>query len=400
MLVTPDFAAHEWRPIESASLAAGVVSVTWSDGSRLEAYSPWLYEQSVGIEPLTREGTIEPSAIPDASCAVAVFLDPGGALGITWDDATTSTVHPGWLHSIASDEHLPSAAIGERVMWDAATFAEPPSFDGSNVLTAPDVLEAWLASLCTAGIGRLRSVPADDDFLQRLAGLIGPVRGSNFGGIFTVESVVDPDSTANTGLALGQHTDLPTRETPPGFQFLHCVRNTVSGGFSRMADGLAVVAELEADHPDAYHSLTTDEWVFANRAHDGDHRWIGPIIDLGGPRSPLTIRAFYPVRLAPHMPVADQPRAYEAMRVFSTMAHDPRFMITSPFEPGDLVGFDNRRILHGRDAYDPLAGSRRLRGCYIDHDDLFSRLRVLRRPNAVQPDHAHRSISVESESSP
>ena len=109
-----------------------------------------------------------------------------------------------------------------------------------------------------------------------------------------------------------------------------------------MADGMAVAAEIRRRHADAYESLTTDEWVFANRAVDGDHRWIGPIIDFGGPRSPLTIRAFYPVRLAPYMPIDRQQRAYDAMRVFSQVAHDPRFMISSAFAPGDLVGFDNR----------------------------------------------------------
>ncbi len=46
---------------------------------------------------------------------------------------------------------------------------------------------------------------------------------------------------------------------------------------------------------------------------------------------------------------------------------------------GDLVGFDNRRILHGRDAFES-GGARHLRGCYADHDDNDSRLRVLRRP--------------------
>jgi gamma-butyrobetaine dioxygenase len=90
------------------------------------------------------------------------------------------------------------------------------------------------------------------------------------------------------------------------------------------------------------------------------------------------------VRLGPHMPIDRQQQADDAMRVFTQVAHDPRFMISSAFTPGDLVGFDNRRILHGRDAFDPGAGRRRLRGCYMDHDDLFSRLRVLRRPTAPQ----------------
>ena len=89
-----------------------------------------------------------------------------------------------------------------------------------------------------------------------------------------------------------------------------------------------------------------------------------------------------PYRPHPHdawlLAPADMPRAYESLRVFASMARDPRFQLVYPFRPGDLVGFDNRRILHGRDAFES-AGSRHLRGTYADHDDFYSRLRVLRR---------------------
>jgi len=384
VILTPDFAHHDWRPLHAVVLLDGVVELTWPDGLTHTCHPVWLYEQTVGLEPLTREGSVEPGELPGVSALAQVAIEPDGALEMAWEGGIRSRAHPGWLRSIAEGRHLPRAVIGEPTEWTTATMPELPTFDGSAVLDDDSVFDAWLSSLCTVGVGRLRGTPTTDEFMGELAGRIGPIRGSNFGGVFTVESIVDPDSTANTGMALGQHTDLPTRETPPGFQFLHCVENSVPGGLSRMADGLAVVAEIRRHHPDAYESLTTDEWVFANRAVDGDHRWVGPIIDFGGPRSPLTIRAFYPVRLAPHMSVDQQQHAYDAMRVFSQVAHDPRFMISSAFVPGDLVGFDNRRILHGRDAFDPGAGRRRLRGCYIDHDDLFSRLRVLRRPNAQQ----------------
>lgn len=357
-----------------------VVVVRWPDGAEFRCYSVWLWEQTVAIDPATREGTVDPGRLPGPDHLVAVACDADGTLVLTWSDGTRSDVHPGWLRHVADGEHEPMAAIGPPVAWSASDFDEPPTFDGRTILDDDREFEAWLASVATLGIGRLRGGRADDDFLGELGRRIGPIRGSNFGGVFTVESVVDPDSTANTGLGLGQHTDLPTRETPPGVQLLHCVSNTVAGGTSQLTDGLTVIDELRRVHPDAYEALTTLEWVFANRAADGDHRWIGPIVDHGGPRSPVTIRAFYPVRLAPHMPLADQPRAYDALRVMSSVAHDPRFMISYELRPGDVIGFDNRRIFHGRDAFDPAAGTRRLRGCYIDHDDVYSRLRVLRRP--------------------
>ena len=44
-----------------------------------------------------------------------------------------------------------------------------------------------------------------------------------------------------------------------------------------------------------------------------------------------------------------------------------------------MVGFDNRRILHARTAFDPGTGYRRLQGCYLDRDELHSRIRILDR---------------------
>ena len=50
-----------------------------------------------------------------------------------------------------------------------------------------------------------------------------------------------------------------------------------------------------------------------------------------------------------------------------------RFRLT----PGDIVIFDNRRLLHGRESFDPQAGERLLHGLYLDSDMLLSRARGL-----------------------
>jgi gamma-butyrobetaine dioxygenase len=357
-----------------------MVHVAWADGTRLACYALWLYENSVAIDPVTRESVVDPASLPPDDELTGAERSSDGGLRLSWEHGAPTIIHPGWLYEIAVAGHLPAAVPGPPRRWTAAELSEPPDHDGSRVLGDDAVLEAWVTDLCRFGITRLRGGGVGDrGFMRSVADRLGPIRGSNFGDVFTVEARIDADSTANTGLALGQHTDLPTRETPPGFQFLHCVENSVPGGESRITDGLAVVREIRDVWPDAYTALTTLEWVFANRARDGDHRWTGPIIDDAGGHRPLTLRGFYPVRLAPHMDPAEAPAAYEALRVFSRVAHDPRFMMRFRMDPGDLVGFDNRRVLHGRDAFDPGSGSRILVGCYIDHDDVFSRLRVLHR---------------------
>ncbi len=378
--LTPDFIPHEWRPLASAHLADGFVTLEWADGMTFAAYSLWLAEnaEGFGLELLTRESMLEPRDLPAPSDLMSAGVDDDGALVLGWSGGRTVRVHPGWLRYVADGALVPSSALPEPTMWTGTDFSEPPTLDGSRILDDDDVLDQWIATLVQYGLCRLTDTPTDLDFVGRLVAHVGPIRDTNFGPVWSVQSKPNPDSTAYTGLDLGQHTDLPTREVPPGFQFLHCIENSVQGGWSRMSDGWAVAEAIRAEHPDAYDALTSLEWVFMNRAKDAEHRWIGPIIDHGGKRQPLTLRAFYPVRSAPHMDPADMPRAYESLRVFAEMARDPRFQVAYPFRPGDLVGFDNRRILHGRDAFES-GGARLLRGCYADHDDFYSRLRVLRR---------------------
>jgi gamma-butyrobetaine dioxygenase len=366
--------------LASADLIDGFVELAWSDGKRFNAYALWLAEnaEGYGLEPASRESMLEPRDLPHPTELVSVTVDDQGALVAGWSDGRSMRIHPGWLRYVADDQHLPASQLPPLTMWTGADFSEPPTIDGSTILHDDDVLEQWLSLLVQYGLCRLSNTPTELGFVGRLISCVGPIRDTNFGPVWSVQLKSDPDSTAYTGLDLGQHTDLPTREVPPGFQFLHCVENTVQGGWSRMSDGWAVTDAIRTEHPEAYEALTTLEWVFMNRAQDAEHRWIGPIIDHGGPRQPLTLRAFYPVRSAPHMDPDDIPRAYESLRVFAEMGRDPRFQVAYPFRPGDLVGFDNRRILHGRDAFES-SGARHLRGCYADHDDLYSRLRVLRR---------------------
>lgn len=41
------------------------------------------------------------------------------------------------------------------------------------------------------------------------------------------------------------------------------------------------------------------------------------------------------------------------------------------------LAFDNRRILHGREAFNPATGNRHLHGCYVDRVEFDSRMRML-----------------------
>lgn len=73
----------------------------------------------------------------------------------------------------------------------------------------------------------------------------------------------------------------------------------------------------------------------------------------------------------------------EALRRLSQLARSDEYQLRSVFSPGELVAFDNRRILHGRGPFSEATGRRVLRGAYVDHDEVYSRLRVLTRRHEI-----------------
>ncbi len=398
-LLTPDFYDYEWTPVVDARIDGEFAVLRWADGLQLRAHAWWLRENVVGrgaTDETTREGTADPAGFADDLAMRSCRID-GGALRAEWTDGFAGALHPGWLRHVAEGRHRVDAVLPPPNLWTAATMPAPPTFAGDDVLADDDALAAWLRAMVEFGLGRLTGVPTDEGAVLRVASRIGAQRDTNFGLDWPVKAEIlgdDENSTANTDLRLGGHTDLPTREIPPGYQLLHCLRNEVSGGWSTMADGGAIADHLRADEPDVFEALSTLRWTFFNRSRDHDHRWSAPILDHGGPGMPLSIRAFYPVRAFPDMADADVPRAYRAARRFHELADDPRFRISFPFAPGDLLGFDNRRILHGREAFDRTEGRRYLRGTYLDRDEVLSRLRVLERRTTARRvaalSHAHR----------
>lgn len=402
---TPDFYEYPWCEPVDATVDGRFVHLRWADGATLAGFDHWLYEVAVGVgtDEATREGLVDPAFHGPGSTISSAVLD-AGVLEVTFGDGQIGRFHPGWLHHVATGQHQASCWLPDPQPWTATDLPAPPDHDGPAVLAGGDACAAWLNDLVRFGLARLRNLPNDPDLGLQLGSLIGAVRDTNFGPIWDVKADItmagsaDTNSTANSTLRLGPHADLPTRETPPGFQFLHCLINETEGGFSTMTDGHALVDALRAEHPEHYEALTTLRWVFFNRGPGLDHRWSGPMIDHGVEGAPLTLRAFYPVRGFPDMKPQDMPRAYDAMAVFSQLAADPRFQISYPFAPGDMVGFDNRRILHGRDAF-ASGGARHLRGVYIDHDEIRSATRVANRRLAAA-NSSHSTDSSHSERTP
>ena len=67
---------------------------------------------------------------------------------------------------------------------------------------------------------------------------------------------------------------------------------------------------------------------------------------------------------------------YSAMTRFEEILSDSSLVYKLFLKPGDCVIFANRRVLHGREAFDPFSGVRHFKGTYVDSDDFKDKLRV------------------------
>lgn len=386
---TPDFDVY---PVPAAITAVEpldeddgrIVRLRWSDGLTSRYYAIWLRDNATDPEilnPETREPWSDITAIPPDIRVQAARVDEAGYLELRWQPGgATSRFHPGWLY--AHDYDNPRSGEGVAAApdsWSGKTLAEPPTFDGTHILDDDGILDAWLGAIRVYGIARLTGVAAVDGMVARVAERIGPVRDTNFGRIFDVRVQTGPGSNAYSDVALTPHTDLPTREYQPGLQLLHCLQSTSSGGRAIMVDGFHLAAVIRESDPAAYGALTRIAWPSSNRAIDTDYRWQSPVIRLDGAGRVEELRVVPFLRAPLDAPFDEVEEAYRSLRVFFALANDPEHQMRFAYAEGDLVAMDNRRILHGREAYERATSRRWLQGCYCEREELDSRLRILAR---------------------
>ena len=378
--LTPDF--DSWPVVHAATAVKAedeVLSVTWSDGSTCRYHALMLRENSPDAEtihPLAREMAIAPTMIATDLTIRSAGIDEAGAIAVAWSDDTTSRYHPGWLHAHGwfGPEALPRPQL-----WNADSLSQPPTFDGPAALADSAVFLQWLEALRDFGVARLRGLPQQDGLLEQIVTRIGPIRESNFGRQYVLEIKDDPDSSAYTANPLLQHIDLPTRETPHGLQFLYCRENTTPGGEGIYTDAYRIAEDMRIEAPEHFESLIRDVWEYNNRARNSDYRARGPVVELNADGQITGIRYNSFLRAPMKAPVEIQSRAYRAYRAFCARAQSEHYQMRIRYRPGDLLAFDNRRVLHGRAGYDAAGGKRFIEGIYSDRDELYSRIRLLKR---------------------
>ena len=358
-----------------------MIHIKWSDNSDSSYPFLWLRENDpAGFHKDTNERMTDLTSIPlDITLTKAFIKDD--VLMLNWSDSANSTRYNlDWLYHHKPGKRASDPAAIKKRCWRGGMGTDKlPTAKAKELLEDDDALATWLENTQSFGLSLVTGLDARHDAGMEVAKRIGFLRETNFGTTFQVQSKPNPNNLAYTAVALPPHTDLPNQELPPGFQFLHCLANEAEGGGSTFADGLAIATDLRANDIEAFNMLSSVSIPFRFYDEDTDIRSRKHVItlNLDGKISEICFNA----HIADFLDIDPKlmKSYYRAYGKFMKMTRSNAYLISLRLAAGEMVVFDNRRILHGRDAFNPETGFRHLHGCYVDRGEFESRLRVLKR---------------------
>jgi gamma-butyrobetaine dioxygenase len=353
------------------------------NGRRFGIHPIWLRERCqdpLSIDLHTGQRLHDPSDL-DLNLRFEALSEPAqGRLHVRFSDGHEADFA---ARDILAEAAMPPGAhdVPPATLWTGALDNLPRATWNASPTDAD--LTAWLDAFLRYGFIIFSGVPAEHHAVLEVATMFGFARETNFGTVFDVRSVPNAIDLAYTALHLDPHTDNPYRSPVPGVQLLHCLANETTGGLSTLVDGYAVGEALRLRDPEAFRVLSTTPIRFRYRDAVTELTASAPPIELDVSGRIKTIHFSPRLDFVPLLPPEDLSAYYRARRVFDHLLRTSEFELRFLLHGGDLVMFDNCRLLHGRTRFDPREGLRHLQGCYIDIDGPRSLYRVLRRRSAT-----------------
>jgi alpha-ketoglutarate-dependent taurine dioxygenase len=340
-------------------------------GQRADFHLRWLrHNCDLDRHPLTRERTVDSAELPDTLRVVRASIE-ADALRVEWlHDRRVSTYPLAWLHENAYAVNRPLVApppsdvsrlelarghdkadrkldelvpeLLERVDTHGAAIIRGRVGAPSHEIEAST--EAWIEAL---GTGELRVI-------ETHFGRIEDLRTDN-------TTNANTDQLGYTDAAVELHTDQPFLHHPPRYQLLQSIRAADEGGESMIADARAAFRYLQTLDAEAAELLRSVEIRFHRKQKAFEREVRSPLIVDDGNR--FFVRSSY-FTMAPHrVPFERMESWYRAYDRFVRLVRDPAHHYRFTLAPGDVLVYDNHRVLHGRAAF---RGARWVRGVYFD----------------------------------
>jgi Taurine catabolism dioxygenase TauD, TfdA family/Gamma-butyrobetaine hydroxylase-like, N-terminal len=269
------------RPSNRAAIAAEddkILSHTTTSSFRFHATwlrhncrCPACVQKSSG-QKLIRPSLMAPSYLieavevqPAANGVDASSTSDGDIVRIRWrgDEAAHVSEYP-VSYLVANAPKSRHCRDAESIPKNFIATGRPlPSIDYAELTTvgmeaAEEAVLRWLRLINEYGLCLVRNVPPVDGQVQRVAELICPIQTTIYGDRWDVKSDPQPINVAYSDVELDFHMDLAYYESPPGIQFLHCVRfdECVAGGESLFVDAFHAAMSMRIENPDGFRTLT------------------------------------------------------------------------------------------------------------------------------------------------
>jgi gamma-butyrobetaine dioxygenase len=350
-----------------------------ADGSERVIHPLWLRERcrdAASMDLKTQQRLQDPSDFDLDLHLVALSQPSAGVFRIKFSD--------GHEASFSASDLLSEAALApnshdcpQLQLWDGK-LAPLPRVRWRAEASDAELL-ACLEAFLRLGFVIFEGVPSTPGMVLKVGAQFGFVRETNFGALFDVRSTPEATDLAYTSVSLDPHTDNPYRAPVPGIQLLHCLVNETRGGLSTLVDGFAVAQALREREPQAFAVLSRTPVRFKYIDAQTELTASAPPIELDVTGALKAIHFSPRLDFVPLFARDTLDAYYRARQAFDHDLRSADYEIRFLLKDGDLVMFDNCRLLHGRTGFDVADGLRHLQGCYIDIDGPRSLYRVLRR---------------------
>ncbi len=356
------------------------IELIWPDGTQRSFLYVWLRDNCPTSRHKNGQKTIETNSLSLLATPEQVSVNELGVLEIAWKEEDHVSFFDVEVLKRKSQptEKWRSIIPGYVSTWGADLDLGVCSADFLDYMQDENALFETLSSVIAYGFVRLKNAPLEPQTVREAVKRFGYVRETHYGREFHVRVDADPENLADSALPLSPHTDNPYRDPVPTLQLLLCLENEIPGGETILVDGFRVADrlydaslaqfDLLANTPVSFRFRNERVWLEASTTLLG--------VDASGYMKHLRVnnRSIRPFD-------TNMSRLYEFYRAYfhlleliDTRENQVRFRL----DPGDILLFDNERILHGRTGFAP-EGKRHLVGCYADRDGLLSKWRILKR---------------------
>lgn len=299
------------------------------------------------------------------------------SLNIDWGDMHLSCYDLTWLRSMCLSDQARQERKFRPILWGSEMANALPYMNYTEVRVSSELHQVFLESVLYRGFAILRGVPAARKQTEEIASLVGKLRLTNYE-VYELESKPDPELAGDMALPLAPHTDEPYRIDPPAITFFHVIQASEEGGASTLIDSFKLVESLKQQNPAAFEILSTVPARFHRNLRERRRfEYQHPIIQIDSDGDITSVRLL-DRGMAPVDCALDQVQPfYDALREFLDLSYGGHGMIEFRLQSGDVLVFNNQRLMHGRTAFDPSKSERHIRSFSVDLDEFYSRLRII-----------------------